>query len=88
MAHFIRSYKYVRHCILTVVKTHLNDDSALLLRRPMITQCVTAAVLFGMGDVVAQQVVEGKGKQHDVSFSAFYFPSRSLISTSTPERHA
>ncbi|KAJ3502498.1 hypothetical protein NLJ89_g8859 [Agrocybe chaxingu] len=33
----------------------------------MATQCVTAAVLFGAGDVVAQQAVEGKGKNHDVS---------------------
>jgi protein Mpv17 len=33
----------------------------------MITQCITAAVLFGAGDIVAQQAVEGKGKRHDVS---------------------
>jgi protein Mpv17 len=33
----------------------------------MIAQCATAAVLFGAGDVIAQQAVEKKGKQHDVS---------------------
>ncbi|PPQ75688.1 hypothetical protein CVT26_001522 [Gymnopilus dilepis] len=38
---------------------------AALLRRPMLTQCITAAVLFGGGDIIAQQAVEGKGQQHD-----------------------
>ena len=33
----------------------------------MMTQCITAAVLFGAGDILAQQAVEGKGKKHDVS---------------------
>ena len=36
----------------------------------MITQCVTAGVLFGAGDIIAQQAVEGKGKDHDVNISA------------------
>jgi hypothetical protein len=40
--------------------------SAALIRRPMVTQSVTAAVLFGAGDIVAQQAIEGKGKNHDV----------------------
>jgi len=31
----------------------------------MMTQCITAAVLFGAGDVIAQQAFEGKGKKHD-----------------------
>ncbi|CAA7263576.1 unnamed protein product [Cyclocybe aegerita] len=48
----------------------LRSYNALLLRRPMATQCVTAAVLFGAGDVVAQQVVEGKGKNHDLARTA------------------
>ncbi|KDR73317.1 hypothetical protein GALMADRAFT_251935 [Galerina marginata CBS 339.88] len=43
----------------------LRSYNAALLRRPMFTQCITAAVLFGAGDVVAQQGVEGKGKDHD-----------------------
>ncbi|KAF8892308.1 hypothetical protein CPB84DRAFT_1826122 [Gymnopilus junonius] len=43
----------------------LRSYNAALLRRPMITQCITATVLFGAGDVVAQQGVEGKGKEHD-----------------------
>lgn len=33
----------------------------------MLAQCGTAAVLFGAGDIIAQQAVEGKGKEHDVS---------------------
>jgi hypothetical protein len=34
----------------------------------MIAQCVTSAVLFGTGDVIAQQAIEKKGlKNHDVS---------------------
>ena len=36
----------------------------------MITQCVTAGVLFGAGDIIAQQAVEGKGKDYDVSTCA------------------
>ncbi|KAF5391813.1 hypothetical protein D9757_001698 [Collybiopsis confluens] len=41
-----------------------------LQRRPMLTQCCTAAFLFGTGDIVAQQGVEGRGKKHDVSTTA------------------
>lgn len=34
----------------------------------MMVQCVTAAGLFGAGDVIAQQLVEKKGlRGHDVS---------------------
>jgi hypothetical protein len=44
-----------------------NIDSTMLIRRPMLAQCGTAAVLFGAGDIIAQQAVEGKGKEHDVS---------------------
>ena len=41
--------------------------SAVLQRRPMISQCLTSAVLFGASDVVAQQLVEKRGlKNHDV----------------------
>ncbi|KAL7278823.1 hypothetical protein ACG7TL_007840 [Trametes sanguinea] len=41
-------------------------NSASLIRRPMVTQCVTSAVLFGSGDIVAQQVFEKKGfANHD-----------------------
>ncbi|RXW15711.1 hypothetical protein EST38_g10143 [Candolleomyces aberdarensis] len=44
----------------------LRSYNSALLRRPMLVQCVTAAVMFGAGDVIAQQAVEGKGKKHDV----------------------
>ncbi|KAF9473053.1 hypothetical protein BDN70DRAFT_843888 [Pholiota conissans] len=43
----------------------LRAYNAALIRKPMATQCITAAVLFGAGDIVAQQAVEGKGRNHD-----------------------
>ncbi|TEB31745.1 hypothetical protein FA13DRAFT_341993 [Coprinellus micaceus] len=44
----------------------LRAYNAALLRRPMLVQCITAGVMFGAGDVIAQQAVEKKGwKQHD-----------------------
>ncbi|TFK35307.1 hypothetical protein BDQ12DRAFT_655678 [Crucibulum laeve] len=43
----------------------LRAYNALLLRRPLATQCATAAFLFGTGDVIAQQAVEKRGKEHD-----------------------
>ena len=36
----------------------------------MITQCATAGVLFGVGDIIVQQAVKGKGKDYDVSTCA------------------
>ncbi|PFH45410.1 hypothetical protein AMATHDRAFT_71729 [Amanita thiersii Skay4041] len=39
----------------------LRAYNTCLLRRPLLTNCITAAVLFGTGDVVAQQAVEGRG---------------------------
>jgi hypothetical protein len=45
-------------------------NSAALIRRPMLAQCATAGFLFGFGDVIAQQLVEGRGKDHDVSYRA------------------
>ncbi|KAI0350479.1 hypothetical protein OH77DRAFT_1439833 [Trametes cingulata] len=43
----------------------LQAFNAALIRKPMVTQCTTSAVLFGAGDVVAQQVFEKKGRDHD-----------------------
>ncbi|KAH9947341.1 hypothetical protein B0H21DRAFT_789916 [Amylocystis lapponica] len=43
----------------------LRAFNASLVRRPMLTQCATYAVLFGAGDVLAQQAFEKKGKDHD-----------------------
>ncbi|KAF7319798.1 hypothetical protein MKEN_00762400 [Mycena kentingensis (nom. inval.)] len=49
----------------------LRGYNALLLRRPMLTQCLTAAVLFGTGDVIAQQAVERRGvENHDIARTA------------------
>ena len=33
----------------------------------MLTQCASSAVMFGVGDILAQQAFEKKGTQHDVS---------------------
>ncbi|THU91587.1 hypothetical protein K435DRAFT_780632 [Dendrothele bispora CBS 962.96] len=44
--------------------------NAALIRRPMSTQCATAAFLFGAGDVIAQQGVEKKGWDHDFARTA------------------
>ncbi|KAF9000092.1 hypothetical protein BDQ17DRAFT_1360096 [Cyathus striatus] len=43
----------------------LRAYNALLIRRPMASQCATAGFLFGAGDVVAQQLIEKRGKEHD-----------------------
>ncbi|EMD42362.1 mammalian peroxisomal membrane protein-like protein [Gelatoporia subvermispora B] len=48
----------------------LRAFNASLVRRPMATQCITSAVLFGTGDVLAQQVGEGKGRDHDFTRTA------------------
>lgn len=45
----------------------LRSYNAALIRRPLFIQCVTAAVLFGTGDVIAQQLIEGRGSQHDLT---------------------
>ncbi|KAG0700340.1 hypothetical protein DFH29DRAFT_932631 [Suillus ampliporus] len=39
--------------------------NAALIRRPMFAQSATAALLFGAGDVIAQQAIERQGKNHD-----------------------
>ncbi|VUC26542.1 unnamed protein product, partial [Clonostachys rosea] len=39
-----------------------------LSRAPLTTQCITTAILFATGDVIAQQLVEKRGvEKHDVS---------------------
>ncbi|KAH8770936.1 hypothetical protein F5883DRAFT_520705 [Diaporthe sp. PMI_573] len=41
---------------------------AKLVKRPLLTQVVTTAVLFGTGDVIAQQAVDKKGlEKHDLA---------------------
>lgn len=34
----------------------------------MAAGCATGGLLFGTGDIIAQQIIEKKGKDHDVSF--------------------
>jgi len=54
---------YYFPAFLTLIKT-----SASLLKRPLLTNCLSAAFLFGAGDVIAQQAIEKKGgfRGHDV----------------------
>ncbi|KAI0056889.1 hypothetical protein BV25DRAFT_1831774 [Artomyces pyxidatus] len=44
--------------------------NALLLRRPLAAQCGTSMLIFGAGDVLAQQAVERRGKKHDIARTA------------------
>ncbi|KAI0033872.1 hypothetical protein K488DRAFT_77606 [Vararia minispora EC-137] len=44
--------------------------SSFLLRRPVLGSCLTSAVLFGAGDVAAQQAVERRGTDHDLARTA------------------
>lgn len=45
-----------------------NRYQARLARRPLLTQAVTTFVLFGAGDVIAQQAVDKKGiEKHDLA---------------------
>ncbi|KAG2078724.1 hypothetical protein BDR04DRAFT_1087291 [Suillus decipiens] len=39
--------------------------NAAIIRRPVFTHSTTSAVLFGAGDVIAQQIIERRGKNHD-----------------------
>jgi hypothetical protein len=73
MASLFRAYKYVLVLFaLTSIDIVALFDSAALIRRPMVAQCGTAAVLFGTGDLIAQQGIEKKGlKRHDVRFIFF-----------------
>ncbi|KAJ3754164.1 hypothetical protein EV360DRAFT_96704 [Lentinula raphanica] len=45
--------------------------SAAFARRPMATQSATSAIIFGTGDIIAQQLVDRKGlKNHDYTRTA------------------
>lgn len=48
----------------------LASYSALLKRRPLMGNMLTSAVLFATGDVIAQQVIEKKGSDHDIPRTA------------------
>jgi hypothetical protein len=47
----------------------LTISSDLLLKRPLATQCVTSAILFASGDIIAQQAIERKREKHDVRYT-------------------
>ena len=68
MASVLRAYKCVPPSLdhQALLLTTL-PKSSFLQRRPMLAQCVTAGVLFGTGDVIAQQAIEKRGwAKHDV----------------------
>ncbi|GAA99434.1 uncharacterized protein L969DRAFT_48412 [Mixia osmundae IAM 14324] len=43
----------------------LRAYNGALARRPLTTSCASAAVLFGTGDIIAQQAIDRVGSQHD-----------------------
>ncbi|RPD60697.1 hypothetical protein L227DRAFT_525207 [Lentinus tigrinus ALCF2SS1-6] len=43
----------------------LHAFNQALIRKPLVTQCATSVVLFGTGDILAQQAFEKKGANHD-----------------------
>ncbi|KAK0438552.1 hypothetical protein EV421DRAFT_950656 [Armillaria borealis] len=52
--------------LLSLMASLFRAYNALLIRRPMLAQCGTAALLFGTGDIIAQQLIEKKGlRRHD-----------------------
>lgn len=58
--------------VQSISKSHHANNShryqARLASRPLLTQAVTTAVLFGAGDVIAQQAVDKKGlEKHDLA---------------------
>lgn len=69
--------------VFDFVYLYLSILSAALIRRPMFTQSLTAATLFGAGDIIAQQVIEQRGPNHDVRLSRIsVHPVSSLGSSS------
>ena len=63
--------------------------SSALLNRPLLTNCLSAAVLFGAGDIIAQQAIEKKGgiKGHDVRVE-FLFLAHFAFSTNECKCHS
>ncbi|KAJ8521984.1 hypothetical protein ONZ45_g1410 [Pleurotus djamor] len=59
----------------------LRAYNSALLRKPMLAQCLTGAVLFGAGDVIAQQAVERRGLSgHDfLARIKFASPTRGVL---------
>ena len=65
MASFLKAFKYA-HFLAASLPLPDSSHSASLVRRPMLTQCASSAVMFGVGDILAQQAFEKKGTKHDV----------------------
>lgn len=64
---------------------------ARLKTSPLLTQAVTTAILFGTGDVLAQQAVERKGYEgHDLVRTTRMagYGGRKLISIPDRENHS
>jgi protein Mpv17 len=39
----------------------------MLAKRPLLTQSVTTGLLFAAGDITAQQLVDKRGAEHDLT---------------------
>lgn len=56
------------HTHTQMLTTSNTRYQAKLVKRPLLTQVVTTAILFGTGDVIAQQAVDKKGlEKHDLA---------------------
>lgn len=57
---------------LNIPKPEITDNppryQARLAARPLLTQAITTSILFGIGDITAQQLVDKKGlEKHDLA---------------------
>ena len=75
MASIIKGERRCGSCEMNELSIFISAYDIALQRRPYLAQSCTAAVLFGAGDVLAQQGVEKKGRDHDVRSA---FPSQRL----------
>lgn len=60
------SHRQSQFCRLLTKRSHRYQ--ARLAARPLLTQAVTTSILFGTGDIIAQQAVDKKGiEKHDLA---------------------
>lgn len=67
--HSFRDHAFLKNKQLTFPSfSHTKRYQARLASRPLLTQAVTTAILFGTGDAIAQQAVDKKGlEKHDLA---------------------
>ncbi len=68
--------------------TRTPSHSQALIRKPLVTQCATSVVLFGTGDVLAQQAFEKKGANHDVRPPSPRVPPLHFLTSDAVDAHS